>query len=370
MASPLRIRFFCLFILPLTLVSNAGGLPINQIQLPDGFSISVVTDQVKNARQIAMSPVGTIFVGSRNQAKKVYAISDNNKDWQADSVEIIADRLQIPSGVAYFQGDLYVAANNRLLKFRDIDADKKDRPAMQVVSRKLPRKKYHGWRYIKFGPDGKLYLPIGIPCDACSKKPPYGQMLSMVTDTAKLNVVARGLRSVQGLAWHPQSGELWFSDNGRNHLGDDIPPDEVNRISQPNMHFGAPFCHGGDIPDPDLGGAATCEGYDPPTVKLPAHVSPLGIQFYRGDNFPAEFRNCLLIAEHGSWDRSEPQGYRISMVTLDQDGVVTDYAVFAEGWLNPDGSYWGRPTDLFVAPDGSLLVSDDHAGAIYRISYH
>ncbi len=347
---------------------GVDDLPIDNITLPDGFKISIVTQQVKNARQIAMSPKGTIYVGSREKSKNVYEVNDLDGDWVAESVEVIAKNLVMPSGVAFNDGNLYVADNNRILKFSNIET--KNPPTYEVISNSLPKKKYHGWRYIKFGPHGSLYLPIGIPCDACVKGPPYGQMLVMDMASEELSVYAEGLRSVQGLDWHPETNELWFADNGRNHLGDEIPPDEINRISRSGMNFGAPFCHGGEIPDPDLGDSAICDGYDPPAVKLPAHVSPLGIQFYNQNRFPEEYRNRLFIAEHGSWDRSEPTGYRISTIIFDSEGNVLNYEIFAEGWLNSDGSYWGRPTDLYFAPDGSLLVSDDHAGAIYRISYH
>ena len=348
---------------------SAGDLPLHAIRLPPGFHLAVFARDVPNAREMALSPGGTLFVGSREHARRVYAIVDKDGDWKADKVFVVAKNLDLPSGIAVRRGALYIAANSRVLRLDDIERRLSKPPQPVTIVADLPGERYHGWRYIKFGPDGLLYMPIGIPCDACVRGAPFGQLLRMDANGGHREAYASGIRSVQGLAWHPETKELWFADNGRNHLGDDLPPDEINRITKRGQDFGAPYCHAGDIPDPKLGSRATCDGYVPPAAKLPAHVSPLGIAFYAGDQFPAAYRNRLFIAEHGSWDRSKPVGYRISTLALDDDGEPRGYDVFAAGWLRANGSYWGRPTDLLVAPDGSLLVSDDEAGVIYRISY-
>jgi glucose/arabinose dehydrogenase len=331
--------------------------------------MEVFAREVPNARQMALGAGGTLFVGSREHARQVYAVVDKDHDWKADKVFVVAKDLDLPSGVAFQRGALYIAANFQLLRLDDIEQHLSRPPQPLTLLDDLPRERYHGWRYLKFGPDELLYMPIGIPCDACVRGPPFGQLLRMNADGHNRETYAYGLRSVQGLAWYPQTQELWFSDNGRNLLGDDLPPDEINRITKPGLDFGAPYCHAGSIPDPELGSPASCDGFVPPAAKLPAHVSPLGIAFYSGDQFPEPYHDRLFIAEHGSWDSSIPVGYRISTLTLDDDGKPHSYEVFAEGWLNADGSFWGRPTDLLVVPDGSLLVSDDEAGVVYRISY-
>ena len=341
----------------------AEGLPLGMIQLPEGFEIEVFSDQVPNARQLAISPAGTVFAGSRREGK-VYAIVDRDGDWRADNVFVIASGLTMPSGVAFRDGALYVAAVDRLLIINDIEERLSNPPPAETIVNDLPDARHHGWRYIKFGADGRIFIPIGIPCNACETDAPFGQILSFNPDGHNRRVIAEGIRSVQGLDWHPATGELWFSDNGRDHMGDDTPPDEINRLQAEGDHFGAPRCHGGTIPDPDIRGS-DCEGFSAPEARLPAHVAPLGIVFYDGGQFPQSYVNRLFVVEHGSWNRSTPVGYRITMLNF--DGGEPEYQVFADGWLSDDGEVWGRPADIVVAPDGSLLVSDDRAGAIYRI---
>ncbi len=346
--------------------ARAGHLPIDQIRLPDGFKIEVFADSVPNVRQLSISPSGTIFAGSRREGK-VYAIVDRDRDWRADEVFVIASGLAMPSGTAFRDGALYVAATDRVLRFDDIENRLDDPPDPVVLVDDLPAARSHGWRYMKFGADGRLYIPIGIPCNACVSPPSFGQILSFDPDGQNRAIHVNGIRSVQGLDWHPVTGEMWFSDNGRDNMGDDMPPDEINRVGARGEDFGAPWCYGGRIPDPDLAGAS-CDGFTPPMANLPAHVAPLGIAFYDGDQFPERYRNRLFVMEHGSWNRSTRVGYRITMLDFDTDGAP-GYQVFAAGWLGDDGNYWGRPADILVAPDGSLLIADDFAGAIYRISY-
>jgi glucose/arabinose dehydrogenase len=241
-----------------------------------------------------------------------------------------------------------------------------DTPVAEVLDIDLPSKKHHGWRYIGFGPDGKLYISIGMPCNICNEAG-FGQIVRMNADGSERETYAEGVRNSVGFTWHPDSGHLWFTDNGRDMLGDDLPPDELNHASASGQHFGYPYCHAGEIVDPKLGEGKDCSDYRPPAQKLGPHVASLGVKFYTGDMFPAEYRGQVFIAEHGSWNRSKKSGYRITLVEL-EDGVPVSYEPFATGWLQGE-AVSGRPVDLLVLPDGSMLLSDDHAGKLYRISY-
>jgi glucose/arabinose dehydrogenase len=349
-------------------VSGAGAraLPLDQIKLPDGFRIDVYAEGLSGARSMARGPKGTIFVGSRNNGQ-VRAVIDHDGDQRADEVVVIAQGLAMPNGVAMRGGALYVAEVGRVLRFDDIEDHLYAPPVAAVVRNDLPREAHHGWRYIGFGPDDRLYISVGAPCNICDEPLPFASIISMRADGTDPQVYARGIRNSVGFAWHPDNGDLWFTDNGRDHLGDHAPPDELNHASGPGQHFGYPYCHGGNIADPEFGDRADCDEFRPPAARLGAHVASLGMQFYAGDMFPPRYRGNIFIAEHGSWNRSEKAGYRISLVRLDGNRAV-QYETFAEGWLQDDDA-WGRPVDLLVLPDGSLLVSDDAAGAIYRISY-
>jgi glucose/arabinose dehydrogenase len=312
---------------------------------------------------------GTLFVGSRT-AGKVYAVLDQNGDYQADEVITLAEGLNMPNGVAFRDGALYVAEVNRVLRYDDIETNLRRAPEPVVVNDQFPQDEHHGWKFIRFGPDGQLYVPVGAPCNVCDPEDErYAALLRMQPNGSGLEVFAHGIRNTVGFDWHPETNELWFTDNGRDMLGDDVPPDELNHAPEPGLHFGFPFCHGGDTPDPQFGRGRSCDEFTPPAQKLGPHVAALGMRFYTGTMFPEEYQNQIFIAEHGSWNRSEPIGYRVSLVRLDEDNNVTSYEVFAEGWLQEDGEFWGRPVDVQVMPDGSLLVSDDDSGAIYRITY-
>ncbi len=347
-------------------LGDRADLPLDRIHLPPGFSISLFASDVPKARMLAWGAQGTLFVGSWTLGN-VYAVTNADHDGQAEQVAVIARDLDIPSGVAVVGADLYVADVDRVLRYANMEARLDDPPAPEVVVANLPRDRYHAWRNIDAGPDGKLYLSVGSPCDVCLVERPYAAILRFPTDGGVIERFAKGVRNAQGFAWHPGSGALWFSDTGRNHLGDDLPAGEINRARAARLDFGFPHCHGGDLPDPDFGQPG-CKAFTPPLLKLPAHATPLGIAFYDGDLFPPAYRGALFIAEHGSWDRSAPIGYRVTMVDIDPAGKPTNYRVFADGWLD-GGEAWGRPVDLTVAPDGALLVSDDRAGAIYRIGY-
>jgi glucose/arabinose dehydrogenase len=348
--------------------SAAGGsqdLPLNSIRLPDGFAISIYARDVAGARSMVLSPNGTLFVGTR--VGEVYAVIDRDRDQKADAVITIARALRMPNGVAFRDGALYVAEVNRVLRYDDIEARLRKPPAPVVVNDAFPDDRHHGWKFIRFGPDGRLYVPVGAPCNVCERGEPYASIMRMNPDGTGLEIFARGVRNSVGFDWHPETKTLWFTDNGRDWLGDDIPPDELNHAPRQGLHFGFPYCHGGDIPDPQFGRKHACKEFVPPAMKLSPHVAAIGMRFYTGTLFPEKYRNQIFIAEHGSWNRSTPIGYRISMVRLEADRA-TMYEVFAEGWLQ-GGSAWGRPADVQVMPDGALLVSDDFAGVIYRIGY-
>ncbi len=355
----------------------SGKLPLDKIKLPPGFQIGVYAEGVVNARSLCLSPKGTLFVGTREEGS-VYALRDTNGDQRADQVFTIAKKLNMPNGVAVRNGALYVAEVNRILRYNDIEKcidalarGEASCPQPVTVYDKYPTESHHGWKYIAFGPDGKLYIPVGAPCNICeSKDPIYASMTRLDVDQpgAKPEVVASGIRNSVGFDWNPTTGELWFTDNGRDMLGDDMPPCELNRMTKTGQHYGYPYCHGGTIVDPEFGQKRACADFTAPAQNLGPHVAPLGLEFYTGKMFPADYRNQILIAEHGSWNRSAKIGYRLSLVRLDAQGKSLGYTTFAEGWLEGSEA-WGRPVDVDQLPDGSLLVSDDQADAIYRITY-
>jgi glucose/arabinose dehydrogenase len=343
------------------------ALPLEQIKLPPGFEISIYASDVKNARSMTLSPNGTLFVGTRS-AGNVYAIVDRNGDYKADEVITLAQGLNSPNGVAFRDGALYVAEVNRVLRFDNVESRLASSSQPVVVNDKFPKDSHHGWKFIRFGPDGLLYVPVGAPCNICERNPDrYAVIMRMHPDGTGLETFARGIRNTVGFDWHPATKELWFTDNGRDWLGDDQPPDELNRAPQPGMHFGYPYCHGGTIPDPEFGTKHQCSEFTPPVQNLGPHVAALGMRFYTGTMFPEAYRQQIFIAEHGSWNRTAPIGYRVTLVRLENNRPVS-YEPFAEGWLQ-GGRAWGRPVDVLVMPDGSLLVSDDRADVIYRIRY-
>jgi len=339
-------------------------LPLDRIELPAVFVIELVA-RVSGAREMTWGARGTLFVGSAEGS--VYALTFPAAGGAADpTVRVVASRLDTPSGVAFHDGKLYVAAITRVVRLDDIEA-RLDQPPQPVAVMDIPRG--HGRKFIAFGPDGKLYVPTGAPCNICeSNEDEFAVITRMNPDGSGREVVARGLRNSVGFDWDPRTHELWATSNGRDRMGDDVPPDTLNHVTKAGEHFGYPYCHAGDIPDPELGGRHACREYTPPAARLGPHVAALGMRFYTGTQFPAEYRNQIFIAEHGSWDRSRKIGYRVTLVRLDGNGRVASYRPFAQGWLQ-DERAWGRPADVLVAPDGSLLVADDTAGAVYRIRY-
>jgi glucose/arabinose dehydrogenase len=339
---------------------------LEMIRLPEGFHISMYYPKVENARSLALGTRGTVFVGTRE--KKVYALVDEDKDGFADKIYTIADNMTSPNGVAFKDGSLYVAEISRVWRYDNIEDHLADPPKPVLVTDRFSTKDWHGWKYIAFGPDGKLYIPVGAPCNACeTDQNKFGNMNRMNADGSGFEVYAKGIRNTVGFDWHPVTKELWFTDNGRDEMGDDIPADELNHAPKPGMNFGFPYCHQGDIPDPVLGRKHDCKEFTPPVQKLGAHVASLGMKFYTGKMFPASYKNQVFIAEHGSWNRSSKVGYRVTLVKLEGDKAVS-YEPFAYGWLQGEKA-WGRPVDVLVMPDGSLLVSDDYAGCVYRVRY-
>ncbi|MCY3596672.1 MAG: PQQ-dependent sugar dehydrogenase [Rhodospirillales bacterium] len=337
------------------------------IRLPDGFVIEPFAD-VPNARQMAWGEQGTLFVGTRRDGR-VFAVTDGDSDGRGERVREIASGLQMPSGVAFRDGALYVGAVSTILRFDDIESRLDNPPAPVVVTDRLPSDQHHGWKVLGFGPDGLLYAPVGAPCNVCRVDGYYGSVLRMRPDGSEIEVYARGVRNSVGLAWHPVTGELWFTDNGRDHLGDDLPPCELNRAREAGLHYGFPFCHAGTLRDPNLGGDGECADAEPPAQALGPHVAPLGLAIHSGTNLPDSYRGAVFIAEHGSWNRTRKIGYRITVVRLaDDHRTALGYETFADGWLKNERA-WGRPADVLEAPDGSLMVSDDRAGKVYRIRY-
>lgn len=348
-------------------------LPLDKIRLPEGFTIEVYADSVPDARQMALSPSGVLYVGSRRDGR-VHAVVDSDGDMKGEEIFVIAEDLEMPSGLAYRDGSLYVAAVSRILRYDDIDSHLKDPPEPVIVVDDLPTERHHGWKFIDFGPDGKLYVPVGAPCNVCERPDPFATVLRMNADGSEREVYARGIRNSVGFAWHPLTGELWITDNGSDNISDDpaitddLPSCELNHAPEPGMHFGYPYYHQGDTPDPEFGEGRTADEFVLPAVLLGPHVAPLGIDFYTGTMFPESYRNQAFIAEHGSWNRREKIGYRVKLVHFDEDGLTTGQEVFAKGWLEGDTN-WGRPVDVETLPDGSILISDDQANAIYRVTY-
>lgn len=344
-------------------------LPIEQIHLPEGFEISIYADKVENARSLEWTPGGTLFVGTRDEGK-VYAVKDTNSDFRADRIYTIAEDLQMPNGVAFRDGDLYVAEVSRILRFDNIEEQLASPPKPVIVYDQYPTETHHGWKFIDFSPDGKLYVPVGAPCNICkSEKEIFASITRLNPDGTDMEIVHHGIRNTVGFTWHPITGDLWFTDNGRDWMGDNEPACELNFAPREGMHFGYPYCHEGDLPDPEFGEQRDCREFAPPVQNLGPHVAPLGLEFYTGDQFPEKYKNQVFIAEHGSWNRSEKIGYRVTLVTLDGN-QSTGYSPFAEGWLDEEsGNVWGRPVDLELLPDGSFLLSDDYADVIYRITY-
>jgi glucose/arabinose dehydrogenase len=358
-------------ILFLNPAANGVEPPLDKLIVPVGFHIGVYAE-VAEARQMALGDDGTVYVGS-SRSGRVHAVLNPNRDDHAKEVIVLDDGLTLPTGVAIHQGDLYVGAVDRILRYRNISDSLHRRPEPEVVTKKLPDVKHHGRKFIDFGPDGLLYIPVGAPCNICkhdNRQFAAIHTLDVSTPTSALKTFAMGVRNSVGFDWHPVTGELWFTDNGRDQLGDEIPPCELNHAPRPGMHFGFPHFHGAGLADPEFGEGWDAAQFTAPAQLLGPHVAPLGMTFYTGTMFPEKYWNQIIIPEHGSWNRSRSAGhtgYRLTLVTL-KDNQAVSYEPFVTGWLQQNRG-WGRPVHALVLPDGSLLVSDDRANVIYRISY-
>ncbi|HEX9328428.1 MAG TPA: PQQ-dependent sugar dehydrogenase [Reyranella sp.] len=335
-----------------------------KIKLPPGFKIAVWASGVPQARQMAWGDKGTLFVGTFDKGT-VHAVS--GPDGQK-VVKPFVTGLRMPTGVAFQDGALYVIDIDKLYRYENPEADLDKAPQGKVVYDDFPPYVPHGWKYLV--PDGKgwFYIAVGPPCNICMPPTSASQYRRVNPKTGSAELVALGVRNSVGGAVDPRTGDLWFSENARDWMSDEIPSDKLNRVTKLGEHFGYPYCHQGDIVDPEFGMGRKCSEFTPPVVKLGPHVAPLGMKFYTGDMFPAEYKNGIFIAEHGSWNRHKKLGYRIRFISVGADGKNPKDTVFAGVWLD-DQKILGRPADVLQAPDGSLLVADDQAGAIYRISY-
>lgn len=340
--------------------ASAKTLPLEKLRLPPGFKISVFAE-VPGARSLSVTPSGVVFVGSRGLGgeSNVYRI-------KAGKVDILSKDFKSPNGVAFKNGKLYVADIDKVTVFSDPENKSGKALSPKFLPQRFPTDTHHGWKFIRFGPDGKLYVPVGVNCNVCDPGTAYARLYRIDVDGSAKEEVARGIRNTVGFDFHPVTKELWFTDNGRDWLGDDQPPDEVNRLTKIGQDFGFPYCHGKSLQDPDFKNKK-CGEHTAPEVELGAHVASLGMRFYTGQQFPAEYGNQIILAEHGSWNRSKPQGYRLTLVRL-KDGQSPKAEVFIDGWLQGKDA-WGRPVDVEIYKDGSLLISDDRAGVVYQLSY-
>lgn len=339
---------------------------VERLQVPKGFRLSIYAENLPSARSLALGDNGVVFVGSRDGG--VYALEDRDRDGYAEQRHVLAENLNMPNGVAYRDGALYVAEIHRIIRFDHVLQQLDQRPKPAVVYAKFPTDRHHGWKYLRFGPDGKLYTAIGAPCNICKPDSPYASLLRLDADGGNLQVLARGIRNTVGFDWQPGSNILFFNDNGRDYLGDDAPAEELNRWSHPGEDFGYPYCHGGDLADPQYGNDGSCAASVAPVWKYKPHIAPLGMRFYTGNQFPAAYRGQLFVAQHGSWNRSVPQGYQLAVVHFAGDQPVREEALIT-GWLDGGQRTLGRPVDVLQLPDGSLLISDDYLGVVYRLEY-
>ena len=359
--------------LKLNLVPNPPGvtaaaaedIPVKQLKVPAGFKIELWATGLPNGRSMTLSPSGVLYVGSRFTGN-VYAVIDKGDHRE---VKVLAKGLHRPNGVAFKDGNLYVAELERINRYDNIEANLDAPPAPKVIFDALPKDEPHGWKFMTLSPDGKyLYFQIGTPANIVAQPVTHAQIVRLNLDTNLLETVASGVRNSVGMAFHPTTKELWFTNNGRDWVDENLPNDTLNHITAKRMNFGYPFCHQGDLLDPIYGAGRSCDEFDKPTAKLGAHVAALGMRFYTGKQFPAEYQNNIFIAEHGSWNKSQKSGYQVIRVVLDKQGQVVKQEPFVTGWLN-NNEFWGRPTDVQQMKDGSLLISDDETGAIFRVSY-
>jgi glucose/arabinose dehydrogenase len=344
----------------------AEAIPISKMKLPPGFKAEIWATGMPGARAMAKGENGKIYIGTRGIGR-VYELTNNGT---TRTSRVVVDKLTQPAGVEYRNGALYVMAIDKVLRFDGIAANPNVAPVDMTAAFNLPKEQHHNWKYIRFGPDGKLYVPFGAPCNICEQPAEYAQIRRYNPDGSGMEVLARGVRNTVGFDFHPITKELWFTNHGRDWMGDDTPDDTFNRLSSTGLNFGFPYCHAGNIPDPDFKKADACNGVTQPVAKMGAHVAVMGVHFYTGKMFPAAYQNAALIARKGSWNRNKKSGYDVVMVRANPDGTLAQVTPFISGFMDSsDNSFWGRPAYMMQLEDGSLLLSDEQLGAIYRITY-
>lgn len=344
----------------------ASEIPIANYKLPPGFKAEVWATGIPGARAMVRGDSGKIYIGTR-AIGRVYEVTDTGAQRTS---RVVVDKLNQPAGVAMKDGALYVIAIDKALRFDGIEKNPNVAPVDMTAAFKLPKEQHHNWKYIAFGPDGKLYVPFGAPCNICEPPAEYAQIRRYNADGSGMEVIARGVRNTQGFAWHPVTKEMWFTDHGRDWMGDDTPEDELNRLTKHGDFYGFPYCHANGVPDKDIKKPNPCDGVTLPVATMGPHAAAMGVHFYTGNMFPAEYRNVMFVARKGSWNRTKKFGFDVVTVRMDADGKNAKIEPFMTGFLDPaSDTFSGRPTYFLQLPDGSLLVSDEQLGAIYRITY-
>jgi glucose/arabinose dehydrogenase len=350
---------------PPPLPTPAEQLPVAKLKAPQGFKIELYAAGVDNARTLRQGDNGTVFVSSRIK-DKIHAIVDKNGKRE---VKVIASGLHRPNGIVLHNGTLYIAELSQISKIENIESNLDNPPKPTVIFSDLPKEEAHGWKFLTVGPDNKLYFQVGAPCNICMPSERHATIYRLNLDGSGLEVVAKGIRQIVGMDWHPVSKQLYFTENSRDWLSEDIPEDKLNRVAQPGKdNFGFPYCHQGNIPDSEFGWGHSCDEFTKPLALLGPHTAPLGMRFYTGSQFPADYRNQIIVARHGSWNRTNKIGGDLVLIKLNPDGTFGSMEPFVTGFIE-NNNYVGRPADVMVMKDGSLLVSDDYNGAVYRISY-
>jgi len=351
-------------IAPPPIAAAPDKLPIAKLKVPQGFNIEVYAAGMANARSLAEGDKGTVFVGTR-LVGNVYAVT--NKDGKR-SVKVLASGLYRPNGVAFKNGTLYIAELSKVSRIDKVEDNLDSSPKPTMIYDDLPKDEAHGWKFIAIGPDNKLYVPVGQPGNNVLHDDAHGQIRRINLDGSGAEVVARGVRNTVGFDWNPETRQLYFTDNGRDWMSEDVPEDELNRVTKVGEHFGAPYCLQGNIVDPEFGWGRSCSEFTAPVGLLGPHSASLGMRFYTGNMFPKSYKNAIIVARHGSWNRSKKVGGDVIVVKLNKDGTVKSTEPLITGFLE-DNKYIGRPVDVMQMKDGSLLVSDDWNGAIYRVTY-
>ena len=346
--------------------TSRGEVPVSKINLPPGFSVQIWATGLPGGRAMARGDQGKIYVGTRIIGR-VYEVTDNG---DRRSVRVVVDKLTQPAGVAFANGSLYVMAIGKVLRFDGIESNPNAQAVDLTDKFNLPPAQHHQWKYIAFGPDKKLYVPFGAPCNICEPEQQYAQIRRYNPDGSGMEVLARGIRNSVGFDWHPKTGELWFTDHGRDWMGDDTPQDELNRISKSGLNFGFPYCHAEGVPDQDIKRADPCKDVTKPVALMGPHAAAMGVLFYTGNMFPAQYKDTMFVARRGSWNRTKMAGFDVINVRASPDGKNAKVIPFMTGFMDPkENTFWGRPVYLLQMPDGALLVSEEQTGTIFRVSY-